>query len=156
LYAKNSNLVSEKSAKVEKFCIRVNQNYCGNNLNFYSLPFKYMLATIRNQPTELFPKRLELYAPRIAISNRISMWDCYLANLSFNFRLACKLLILTVDFFALLLAECLNTAIEVAVDLIIDKKRHMLAKKAKDTAGPAVHIGLWNIIISALFILTFK
>ncbi|MDR3274090.1 MAG: diacylglycerol kinase [Puniceicoccales bacterium] len=67
-----------------------------------------------------------------------------------------KLLILTVDFFVLLLAECLNTAIEAAVDLMIDKKRHRLAKKAKDTASAAVHIALWNIIISALFILTFK
>jgi diacylglycerol kinase len=56
----------------------------------------------------------------------------------------------------LLLAECLNTAIEAAVDLMIDKKRHRLAKKAKDTASAAVHIALWNIIISALFILTFK
>ncbi|MDR2436407.1 MAG: diacylglycerol kinase [Puniceicoccales bacterium] len=67
-----------------------------------------------------------------------------------------KLLLLTVDFFVLLLAECLNTAIEAAVDLASDRKRHALAKKAKDTASAAVYIALWNIIVSAIFILTFK
>jgi diacylglycerol kinase (ATP) len=67
-----------------------------------------------------------------------------------------KLLLLTVDFFVLLLAECLNTAVEATVDLVVDKSRHALAKKAKDTASAAVHIALWNIIVSALFILTFK
>ncbi|MDR0595294.1 MAG: diacylglycerol kinase [Puniceicoccales bacterium] len=67
-----------------------------------------------------------------------------------------KLLLLTVDFFVLLIAECLNTAIEAVVDLTTDRKRHILAKKAKDTASAAVHIALWNIAISALFILTFK
>jgi diacylglycerol kinase len=66
------------------------------------------------------------------------------------------LLLLTVDFFVLLLAECLNTAIEAAVDLVIDRRRHALAKKAKDTASAAVYIALWNIIVSAIFILTFK
>jgi hypothetical protein len=96
-----------KAQKVEKFCIRVNPNYRGNNLNFYSLPFKYMLAihekkqknslsfnqaaTIHNQSTELFPKRHELYAPRTAISNGISMWGCYLANLLSNFRLGVEI-----------------------------------------------------------------
>jgi diacylglycerol kinase (ATP) len=67
-----------------------------------------------------------------------------------------QLLLLTTDFFVLLLAECLNTAIESVVDLAIDRRRHALAKKAKDTASAAVHIALWNILISAIFILTFK
>jgi diacylglycerol kinase len=67
-----------------------------------------------------------------------------------------RLLLLTADFFILLVAECLNTAIESVVDLTIDRKRHALAKKAKDTASAAVHIALWNILISVIFILTFK
>lgn len=67
-----------------------------------------------------------------------------------------KLLLLSINFFILLLSECLNTAIESVVDLIIDKKRHRLAKKAKDTASAAVYIALWNILISAIFVLTVK
>lgn len=67
-----------------------------------------------------------------------------------------KLLLLTVNFFILLLTECLNTAIEAVVDLTVDKKRSYLAKKAKDTSSAAVYIALWNIMISALFVLTFK
>jgi diacylglycerol kinase len=67
-----------------------------------------------------------------------------------------ELLLLTIDFFVLLIAECLNTAIESVVDFVACNKRFPLAKKAKDTASAAVYIALWNVIISTIFIVTFR
>jgi diacylglycerol kinase len=67
-----------------------------------------------------------------------------------------ELLLLTIDFLVLLLAECLNTAIESVVDFVACNKRFPLAKKAKDTASAAVYIALWNVIVSAVFIVTFR
>jgi diacylglycerol kinase (ATP) len=89
---------------------------------------------------------------RIEFVCGLVIWPICFAVFGWNW----KLLLLTIDFFVLLLTECLNTAIESVVDLTIDRQRHALAKKAKDTASAAVHIALWNILISAIFILTFK
>ncbi|MDR3144538.1 MAG: diacylglycerol kinase [Puniceicoccales bacterium] len=67
-----------------------------------------------------------------------------------------ELLLLTVDFFILLIAECLNTAIESVVDFSAQSRRFPLAKKAKDTASAAVYIALCNAIVSATFLLSFR
>ncbi|MDR1414003.1 MAG: diacylglycerol kinase [Puniceicoccales bacterium] len=65
-----------------------------------------------------------------------------------------KFLLLIVDFFLLLIAECLNTAIESVVNFTSQNKKFSMAKKAKDTASAAVYIALWNVIISGIFIIT--
>jgi diacylglycerol kinase len=67
-----------------------------------------------------------------------------------------ELLLLTVDFFILLIAECLNTAIESVVNFSAQSRRFPLAKKAKDTASAAVYIALCNAIVSAFFMLSFR
>jgi diacylglycerol kinase len=54
------------------------------------------------------------------------------------------------------MVECLNTAIESIVNFTSPNKKLPLAKKAKDTASAAVYIAIWNAIVSALFIITFK
>lgn len=65
-----------------------------------------------------------------------------------------KLMVITIDFFLLLLTECLNTAIESVVDFAAKNKRFPLAKKSKDTASAAVYIALCNIVVSFIFLLT--
>jgi diacylglycerol kinase len=67
-----------------------------------------------------------------------------------------ELLLLLVDFFILLIAECLNTAIESVVNFAAQNKKFPLAKKAKDTASAAVYVALWNIVVSAIFIITSR
>jgi diacylglycerol kinase (ATP) len=67
-----------------------------------------------------------------------------------------KFLLLVVDFFILLIAECLNTAIESIVNFTAQNKKFTLARKAKDTASAAVYIALCNVVVSAIFIITIK
>ncbi|MDR0693656.1 MAG: diacylglycerol kinase [Puniceicoccales bacterium] len=67
-----------------------------------------------------------------------------------------KFFLLVVDFFILLIAECLNTAVESVVNFSSQNKKFPLAKKAKDTASAAVYIALCNIVVSAIFIITVK
>jgi diacylglycerol kinase (ATP) len=67
-----------------------------------------------------------------------------------------KFALLVLDFFILLIAECLNTAVESIVDFTARNKKFHLAKKSKDTASAAVWVALWNVAFSFLFILTYK
>jgi diacylglycerol kinase len=67
-----------------------------------------------------------------------------------------KFLLLTVDFFILLIAECFNTAIESVVNFASQSKKFSLAKKTKDIASAAVYIALCSITVSTIFIITVK
>ncbi|MDR1595864.1 MAG: diacylglycerol kinase [Puniceicoccales bacterium] len=105
-------------------------------------PLSYSISGMRFMRHER-PFRVELVCGIIILP--ICLWV---------FGWTWKFLLLIVDFFALLIAECLNTAIESIVDFAAQNKKFPLAKKAKDTASAAVYIALWNIIVCAVFVLT--
>jgi diacylglycerol kinase (ATP) len=89
---------------------------------------------------------------RVELSCGIVIWPICFFFLGWGM----ELLLLTIDFFVLLIAECLNTAIESVVNFVACNKKFALAKKAKDTASAAVYIALWNIIITGIFIISLK
>lgn len=65
-------------------------------------------------------------------------------------------LILSITIALVLMAELFNTAIEAAVDLLCQNKKHRLAKIAKDCAAGAVLIAAVNSVIVGYMIFFHK
>ncbi|MDR1433429.1 MAG: diacylglycerol kinase [Puniceicoccales bacterium] len=113
-------------------------------LRYVINPLSYSISGIRFMRHER-PFRVELVCGIVVLP--VCFWF---------FGWSWKLWLLVLNFFVLLIAECLNTAIESVVNLSAQNKKLPLAKKAKDTASAAVYIALWNIAIFGIFMLTLR